>query len=220
MSIQIRRAQNGVRQRKARGRMFMTNRSNGLAIPHPPQIRSYGIMRDVRLRFAAGSAFNGPITYQNLLDTIELATTAIAPFNLFNQVQVKSVELWALPAIGAAATVQVIFAGLTVGAAGDFKLHTDTSMGIQPAHVKASPDPKTQAGQYQPSSTDVAFDLAVPTGAVVDVTLSFRNAIIGAVQAAQNASVGATVGSIFYRGLDGKALATTVLVPVGANNVA
>jgi hypothetical protein len=186
-------------------------------IAHPPQIRSYGITREVRIRFVSNAAFAGSITFQNLLDMVLVGTGATTLVDLFFAVKVLSVELFSLPAVGGANTVVLIFSGATVGASGDQKTHTDTSMGIEPAHVKASPDRLTQAGQFQPSSADVAFTLQVPTGTVIDVSVALRNPIDGAAPVvSQNAGVGVTAGQLFYRGLDGKAAATTQLPVVGA----
>jgi hypothetical protein len=186
-------------------------------ISHPPQIKSYGLMKEARLRFVANAAFAGTITFQNLLDMVLIGTSATTLADLFFAVRVNSVELWSLPAVGGANTVVCIFSGAVVGASGDQKNHTDTSMGIEPAHVKARPDRLTQAGQFQPSSGDAAFTLQVPTGTVVDVSVSLRNPIDGAAPiASQNAGVAITTGVIYYRGLDGKASATTQLPVVGA----
>jgi hypothetical protein len=186
-------------------------------IAHPPPIRSYGITREVRLRYVANAAFAGTITFQNLLDSILVGVSATTLVDLFFNVRLNSVELWSVPALGAANTVVLIYSGAIVGASGDQKTHTDTSMGIEPAHLRAAPDRLTQAGQFQPSSADAAFTMQVPTGTVIDVSLTLRNPIDGAAPvAAQNAGVGVTVGQLFYRGLDGKAAATTQLPIVGA----
>lgn len=184
-------------------------------IAHPPVIQSYGLTRDVRLRFVSNAPFAVTITFQNLLDLILVGVTATTLADLFFAVRINSVELFALPAVGGATTVQLIYSGATVGASGDQKSHTDTSMGIEPAHVKAAPDRLTQAGQFQPSSADTAFIIAGPTGTVVDVSLSFRNPIDAtAPVAAQNAGVAVTIAQLYYRGLDGLAKATTAFPSV------
>jgi hypothetical protein len=205
----------GKRPTRARGGRARAREGNQM-IPHPPQLPSYGITRDVRLRFASNAAFDAAITFQNLLDTILLAVGATSGFDLFEGVRVNSVEAWAISAVGTPATVIVVFSGVTIGAYGDQKTHTDTSVGIEPAHVKAKPDPLTQAGQFQLSSADVAFSLDVPSGTVIDVSLSFRQPVAAEAVACQNVLVGATTGAIYYRGLDGKALSLTVLPCVGA----
>jgi hypothetical protein len=190
--------------------------NNRSLIPHPPPIKSYGITHDVRVRFQSGSAIDQVITFQNLLDVINISTSATTATGLFTQVRLNAVELWATPVTGAPVTISLIFSGVSAGAAGDLKLHTDTSMGIEAAHVKASPDRLTQAGQFQPNVTDTAFTLACPTGTVIDVSMSLRNAISGTATEVQNAPVGATAGVVYYRGLDGVAKSTTAMPVVGA----
>lgn len=184
-------------------------------ISHPPQIPSYGITRDVRLRFMQTAAGDTNVTFQNLLDTILVANSATTASDLFAAVRVNSVELWAIAALGTPVTASLIFDGATMGAAGDQKLHTDTSVGVEPAHVKARPDKLTQAGQFQVSSSAIAFILATPAGTVVDVSMTLRQPVNGAVVASQNVLVGATPGAVYYRGLDGKTTALTNLPVVG-----
>jgi hypothetical protein len=185
-------------------------------ITHPPQMPSYGITRDVRMRFAAIAAANVNITFQNLLDMVLVAVGTTSAFDLFQAVRVNSVEIWAIAALGTPATAILVFAGTTVGAAGDLKTHTDTSMGVEPAHVKARPDPLTQAGQFQASSADVAFLLDVPAGSVIDVSVTLRQPVDGIAVASQNVLVGATTGAVYYRGLDGKTTALTNFPVQGA----
>jgi len=188
-------------------------------ISHPPELPSYGITRDVRLRFSCLAGTGQAITFQNLLDTILVATSGTAAADLFEGVRVNSVEAWGIAAIGTPSTVTVIYDGTTVGAMGDQKTHTDSSMGVQPAHVKARPDPLTQAGQFQPSSANTAFRLDVPTGAIIDVSLSLRQPVFGQAVSSQNVLVGATTGAVYYRGLDGKTTALTNFPVVGADSV-
>jgi hypothetical protein len=195
-------------------------RKNGdgqaMHITHPPQLPSYGITRDVRLRFNLNAAFTGVITYQNLLDTILFATGTTAGFDLFTAVRVNAVEIWAAAILGSATTAILSFSGQTAGSIGDDKVHTDTSMGVQPAHIKARPDPRTQAGQFQASTSANALTLSLPSGAVIDVSMTLRQPMDGDVKACQNALVAATVGALYLRGLDGLAIATTKFTPVGS----
>jgi hypothetical protein len=188
-------------------------------IPHPPQLPSYGITRDVRMRFLTNAAGVTSITYENILDTVLIATGATTAVDLFQAVRVNQVEVWATPVTGAPVTAIVTFDGSSVGAFGDFKVHSDTSMGIEPAHVRARPEPLSQAAQFQTGTTDVAFALSLPTGSVVDVSMTLRQPVAGTALAAQNALVGATAGVIYYRGLDGKAAATTVFPVQGVLSV-
>jgi len=181
-------------------------------ISHPPQIPSFEIRHGVRLRFVTNAAISIGITYQNLLDTILFAASATTGFDVFASVKVRRIQVWSLPAVGGASTVSVEFSGLTAGSTGDNKLHTDTSMGIQPAYVSAKPSMKSLASNYQIASNAGAFSLVCPTGSVIDAELSFVGQYVSST-AAQNALVGATAGSTYLRGLDGKAAATTNIPP-------
>jgi hypothetical protein len=185
-------------------------------IPHPPPMQDIGLRREVRLRFLCNSAFESAITFQNLLDILNVAATTVTAYDLFYSVKIKFVELWANGLANASATVTIIYDGSTAGSVGDQKLHTDSSMGIEPAHVRATPAPRTLASMYQLSSSAVAFFLNVPAGAVVDVGLSFRNPIAGNQVPVQNAPVATVAGVVYMRGLDGVAAAGSKFTPVGA----
>jgi hypothetical protein len=168
------------------------------------------------MRFTATAAAVTAITFQNLLDTVLIAVGPTVAADLFEAVRVNSVELWSIAALGTPSTLILAFTGVTLGAQGDQKTHTDTSMGIEPAHVKARPDPLTQAGQFQASSNTTAFQLDVPAGTVIDVSLTFRQPVNGLVVGSQNVLVAATTGAVYYRGLDGKTTALTNYPVVGA----
>jgi hypothetical protein len=182
-------------------------------IPHPPQLNAYEVTYNRTLRFVANTAIAQNFTFQNLLDLILLTTSATAPFDLFFAVRIKKIRAWAVPAIGTVSDIVIVFDGTAAGFVGDRKVHLDQSMGIEPAYVQCSPDPASLASKFQVSSTAVAFNLQCAGGTVIDLDLSFRSDILGNPIAAQNASVGANVGTVAYRGLDGLAIATTKLPP-------
>lgn len=176
---------------------------------HPPQIDGYQIVTTKRLRFTATAATNViQITFQNLLDTMLVATTAVAGFDLFDLVRIKSVEVWGIAALGTPSSLRVSFNTAT----GDQILHSDTSLGFKPAFIRAKPDSKSLASFFQLSGAGNAFALSVPAGAVVDVTLQFKTTST-APTAAQNALVGAVTGEFYFRGLDGLASAGTNFPP-------
>jgi hypothetical protein len=183
-------------------------------IPHPPQIHEYAVRHGTRLRFVCNAAFNAGITFQNLLDTMLVATSAIVGYDQFFAVKIRGVEVWATPALGTAVDVSVIFDAAVVGQIGDQRLHTDTSMGIEPAHVKCKPSPKSLASDFQLSTANIAMFLSCPAGAVVDVELTFVQSAAAQSVEALNALVGATVGAPYWRGLDGVAAATSKFTPV------
>jgi len=177
---------------------------------HPPQINGYEISHRKRMRFTVTAATGvQTITFQNLLDTILLLDTAIHAFDVFDLVKINFIEVWAQAAIGTPTSIVLDFATST----GDRSLHTDTSLGVSPAFVKAVPSQKSLASFFQVSAAGNAFTLTAPAGSIVDVFLSFRTSDQVAPVAAQNAVVGGSVGQIQYRGLDGLAIAATNFPP-------
>jgi hypothetical protein len=200
-----------MKQKSSRKGLRRRPKAVQMGIAHPPPIRDYAIQHSRRMRFVANAAYTGTLTYQNLLDTLLVATSAVAGSCLFTAVRIRYVELYAVPILGQAATVQLVFDGQTVGAAGDQRVITDTSMGIEPAHLKGRPQARSGASLFQVSSATAAFYLSIPAGTVVDVGLDFKQALLGGTVACQNALVGATPGAQYLRGLDGLAIATTKL---------
>jgi hypothetical protein len=203
-----RRPQRNVPRKRNRG----PNGSRAM-LSHPPQVNGLELRHSATLRFVVNAAFTGNITFQNLLDTYNFATGTTSVVNVFQTVKVRRVRAWNVPALGTSASVSVEFSGVTAGVLGDQGTHTDTSMGIQPAHVDARPNARCLAADYQLSTTAVAFALAVPLGSVVDVELSFRGQFAAVATANQNAAVGATASAFYLRGLDGLAAATTKFTP-------
>jgi len=183
-------------------------------ISHPPAIQEYAVRHGTRLRFVTNTTVGQAITYQNLLDTLLMAATTTTGFDMFEAVKVRSVEAWCDQTAGNAATIQVIFDGVSVGSVGDQRMHTDTSMGIQPAHVKCRPSSKSLASLFQLSSNNTAFYIGCPSGTVVDVELTFVQSTTLTAVATQNVLVGAVPGAPYWRGLDGLATATTKFTPV------
>lgn len=190
-----------------------TARRSVATISHPRPLNSYEVKHTQTLRFIASAAAAGTtISFANLLNAISMATTAVAPFSVFTAVRLKKVEMWAVPILGTAVSVSSQIADTTTGIIGDFRTHTDSSMGIEPAHIAFRPSPKSEVSFFQASSGNVAFNITCPAGTVIDITCDFRN-LPGTAGSAGVASVGATVGSIFYRGLDGIAIAGTNFPP-------
>jgi hypothetical protein len=189
-----------------------TAQRQALQIPHPPSIGSFAVSHNVRLRFIANAAVNVNVSWQNILDTIVIASTALSVQDVFHIVRLKRVQVWSIPAQGTTNTVSVAFTGLTTAWAGDAAVHTDTSMGVEPAYVCARPARRSVASDFQLSATSSAFTLICPVGSVIDLEATFRN-VPGKAVTALNASVGATIGAMSFRGLDGLPASTTVMTP-------
>jgi hypothetical protein len=198
-----------------------TTQAEGLSVrlTHPPVINPQ-IVHHQRLRFVCKTAGTQLVTYQNLLDTMVVATSATAGYDIFDSVKVKLVEVWApSTATPAPVTVSVDFPGAAGSASSDAKVYSDTSMGLEPAHIAARPSKLSSSGFWQATGTLVAFRLlAAVVGEVIDVEVSFRNTDVAPV-VTQNVLVGATPGQFYYRGLDGQAIAGTNFTPIAAATI-
>ncbi len=166
----------------------------------------------MRFRLASNQVQTA-ITFANLLDTVVLADTAVSAFDLFDQVRINFVEIWAVPAIGTTAEVALEWGGQGPGATGDGRIVSDSSMGLEPAHFRSAPSRTSQASQWQ-AGVGTAFIVSAPQSAIVDVNCSFRTVQNLPPVAAAAALVAATAGELYYRGLDGLAIAGTQFVPI------
>lgn len=184
-------------------------------ISHPPQIDGINLRHSATFRYRATAATSQlAVTFDNLLDTVLVANSAVAGSQLFQTAKIRRVRVWGMPAVGSASSVSVEFSGINNGVAGDQIIHTDTSMGVQPAHVDARPNVRCLASMYQLASAATAFTLSCPAGSVIDLELSFRGYAFGvAPDAVANALVGATAGVVYLRGFDGLATAASNFVP-------
>jgi hypothetical protein len=198
-------------QKKKVGNRKAGSRKGGeRSLTHPPQMNLYQLNWNKVLRFTSTAAAVGTqITFQNILNTILFASTATAPYQVFDYLRILRISVWGQAALGTPSTVQVIFNGTTI--VGDANIHSDTSLGVLPACVHARPG-ATVAALFQLSGN--AFQITCPAGSIIDVEVVMRDSL-GLATSAANASVGATVGGVFYRGLDGLAAASTNFPPVG-----
>lgn len=190
-------------------RKSVTNRN---MISHPPQLGNYLLKHSVRLRFVATAAFSTVFSYQNLLDCILVASSATTGWDIFHRVRVRGVEMWSIAALGTAASVSCQFNGSGTGISGDGKFHTDTSMGVEPAHLFARPVRDSLPDLFQASSSNSVMTLEGGAGTVIDLLLSYQQ-VNGIGTAAQNALVGATTGVLYWRGLDGVGISTSNFIP-------
>jgi len=184
-------------------------------LSHPPQISPQIAIRQ-RLRYTCTTSVNQVgISYADLCDTIFVATSGTAGFDLFDAVRVHAVEVWYSPSQSAApGQVAVTFSGTAGGSAGDGRTWSDQSMGVTPAHVRAVPDPLSNAGLWQATGGAFAFTLTCPSGSVIDLTMSMRTVAQTAPIPIQNAGLGMRGGDVYFRGLDGIPASTTSLPAV------
>jgi len=193
-------------------------------LAHPPPINPQ-IKHTQRMRYVvtptggAAGLVNFQVTFANILDGIIVATSSTAATKLFDQVKIRAVEIWAAgiqPTVVSGVTNTPAFVSLTyngdqVGASGSGRVFSDTSVSIEPAHIRCAPERRAQASQWQANAAGNAFVFTAPNGAIIDVEVSFRND--DSAPTASAAVVAAATGEIYYRGLDSVAVATTQLVP-------
>jgi hypothetical protein len=187
-------------------------------VPHPPQIFPQ-ISHHQRLRFTNPAGANTSVAVINLLDAILIATSAVQGYQLFDQVKLKSIELWSQATLGATTpnSIQIAFIGDTGGDAGDGRVFGDTSMSIEPAHIYARPAKLSAAAMWQSKTSGMnLFSVVAPAGSVLDIEVAYRNSDIGP-NVVLNALVGATTGQVYYRGCDGLPIASTAWIPIAVN---
>lgn len=177
-------------------------------------IQNYELMLSRRLRFQVANAIDNVYTYQNILDTIGMASNAATLQNLFNAVRVRKLEVWASDALGLTTSIMLGFNNnANAGLGGDFDYVQDNMLGVQNAYIKHCPKPNAQAGQFQRSSAQTCFYIKAPVGSIIDLSVTMKNLPGIFAAQAQNAAVGLTTGVVYYRGLDGLAAAGTNVPP-------
>lgn len=170
-----------------------------------------------RLRFTLPAA-GYSITYQNICDSINVATATTTAYQLFDFVKVEKVEMWAETSLGTTANMSLNFLGQSPGSVGDQDAWADSSMGIQPAYISARPSPKATASTWQAgSNSGTAFSVNSNVIGIIDVVVSFKVNEQYLAATVQHAPSGLSAGNIYYRSLDGAALGA--FTPQGVNNV-
>jgi len=189
--------------------------------PHPPQIQSYWPVENFTLRYTAAAATPAGgtnITSTNLLDAIAIATTAVAPYQLFSRVKLKSVEMWDNAPTGTNASVSCRFLE-TEGQEGDSDVvFSDIGIGMSNAHILAKPKKDALSARWHVNGAIALFNITCEAGCIIDVRLQYTPVIGpgGVGVACAVASVAAPVGMIFFRGLEGFAVAATNFIcPLG-----
>jgi hypothetical protein len=137
-------------------------------------------------------------------------------YRMIDAFRIDSVELFASPAMGTSNTVALDWAGTNTGRSTRV---SDTSLGINPAHIRTTPPEGSAASWWQNTSgSTVLFKITIPSGGVLDLTLDLVLVDTGG----QFITVTSTVtdGNFVIKPLD------TVnnsyqghLVPVGYSNV-
>jgi len=167
------------------------------------------------MRFTCTSQGTQSVTAANMLDWLVVSSTATAAWDLFDVVRLHEIEMWCAFVGSTPVSVGFEFNGQSAAVAGDGRNYSDTSMGVQPAHVRGRPNKRSGSAQWQASSNFpmfTAFNCVV--GTIIDVTCEYRN-IEAPPTAAANATVAAVPGQWYYRGMDALAAAGTKFPATG-----
>jgi len=214
-----RKGKTATRLRNGPGNRRRKTMKGGGLIPRPPPLNNIQVKHSRTLRFVSNAAIGQNITYANLLDTMIVPVSAILAYDLFQVVRIRWVKMWYDSASGTPGTVNLQFVNVTTGLEGDQDYHTGTSMGFEPAYLVAVPKKDSAASLFHESSTAAAFAIVCPQGTVIDISLDFVATPGMYAQAAANATVAATTGVTYFRGLDGVAKAGTALPPAYGVNI-
>jgi hypothetical protein len=170
------------------------------------------------LRFSSKIGGKLSVTYQNILDAWLLCVSATSGFDLFDLVKINSVVVEVMAADANAVTsAKLAFPGKAVaGLFGDGTQYEAAGIGAtKPAKCFARPSKNSTVGQFQTSSSNVAFVIEGTSAGssnpqmLVEVSCEFRNSSeLVPTPTAVTPATGAP-GELYFRGLDGQNVATT-----------
>ncbi len=162
------------------------------------------------LEWVANAVYTGTITWRMLLDTVVMATTSTAGYDVFYSMRLHYVEIWT-PDVAAGVVANWPSLAFDSPSQGDqrvFQIPCTSNGG----YAKCKPSNKSLNGlTWQNSSSVGAFTLNnIGIGTIVRIHCTVRARMgSGSATAAANALSGATAGTIYLRGLDGLATASS-----------
>jgi len=179
--------------KKKKARRKITNNMRGNAnnrmVPMPPPYTPTTTVSR-KFRFYANITGGGVVTTYIInapklcaLQSFAVTTTSLV--QMYETVKVKSIKVWGSPPQnGLACSCRIEFAGAGYGIQGANRSVSDYSMGMtKPAYCKLTPDPTSQAAQWQNGGTgnnDNLFSITInPQGLntvafIIDVSLELR----------------------------------------------
>jgi hypothetical protein len=184
----------------------------------PPQFQA-AVVFGKSFRFQSNAAAVATsFTAINLLDLFAVAVSATASNRLCSGVKLRRIRVWGPPASTLVpVTVSIEYnSDPASGFGAPDKLKSDTSMGADRcAYVSYRPPQGCVAAMWQgPAAVTRLFQLSCPLNSIVevDLTMVMQNGETPVATAAIVA--GATIGTVFVRGLDGLIAGTTVFPPL------
>lgn len=174
----------------------------GVGLPNPESALS--------LEWVANQNYTGTITWRMILDSVVMATTATVGYDVFYSCRLHSVEIWTPDA--AAGVVanwpSLAFDSPSQGDQRVFQVPCTSNGG----YAKCKPSNRSINGwTWQTSSSVGCFTLTnIGIGTIVRINCTMRARMgSGSATVAANALSGATAGTIYLRGLDGLATASS-----------
>ena len=193
------------------------------SIPNPGALQATGIPTvAMKLKFNVGTASTSTVTWANIMDTVVFATSSTALYDLFYSVRLHSVEVWLPPSVAGVATSAQATLAFDSPSQGDQRIWVCYA-GPQGGYLKAKPANTSPNGMFWQNSSSVgAFTVNnLPVGALIQLNVTFRTRMgPGSALAAAQAGTGLSTGTVYFRGLDGLAIASTKFPPVPASYAA
>lgn len=206
---------------KARREVLIADGKTSATIPNPGGLQVYGTIQcPMKLKFTCTTATTSTVTYANILDTVVMATTSTSLADVFYSARLKAVRIWTPPLAGSNAYQATI--AFDSPSQGDQRVWV-VSSGPTGGYCECKPSKSSANGKFwQDSSSIGAFTInSMPVGTLIELDLVFRSRIgPGSAVTAAQAGSGLTAGTIYLRGLDGLAAASTKFYPQPASYAA
>jgi hypothetical protein len=185
----------------------------------PSQLRT-NIEHAHQFRFTSTDGTPTEILDSTILNALGVvATTDALGYPVRQTFKVNQVEIWSPPANqGAAVTCSVLWPASQRSQAREV---TDTSVSVAtPAHVKCGPPRESLASFWTDGTLEAPFfTLTAPPGSIIDMWVSMVDGD-GPSDAENLATlVSATVGAVYYCGLDSSTHASSIYLPVGLTSL-
>ncbi len=166
-------------------------------------------------RFAASTAFNASVTYQDMLVVAGMVCTVVNTtcVPLATAFRLHAIRVWGAPGTAAAASV-VSVRFVTANNAPSVEYSNVAMTTSRPAFLKAKP-PRGSNSTFQLGyvSAQSLFGLTVPAGGIVEIDVTHWFYDTGAAPTFTQGVVAGTLGVLYYGHLDQST--TNYLVPVG-----
>lgn len=220
---------NGVVSRPRNGRINNRRGRNKVAsvtnvpqrLPHPRFTHTF--------RYFSSTTSGVPFSQNSILISVgSVAVTSTILRSLYSSFRIISVKAWSVPStVVLSQPLTINWFGNQNGTGDNIGLNAVADMSINPSfpqYISSVPPPNSYPAWWHSGATTVdpgfMFEIANPAGCILDLTvelITFDNAIGGAtITRAEAATIGATVGQVYYCPLDNL---TNDFRPVGVVNI-